>query len=130
MQSELLRQTFMRLDTDHDLTISLDELLASVQSDEVAQVMMRSMDVDGNGRIDYQEFCKGFERAMQLTGAMDETPESKEEIAKVRTLLQAAASPYLPPPSVRCLTPSLPCAGRPDQGEEIRRHLRPAAPSV
>ena len=95
---ELLRQTFQRLDTDHDLTISLSELIASVQDDNVAATMMQSMDVDGNGRIDFKEFCNGFDKATKLTGSIEEAdPASKEKVeaareersAKTKELLQS-----------------------------------------
>ena len=84
VQQEMLRQTFMRMDTDHDLTISLDELISAVQSDDVAHSMMRSMDSDNNGRIDFKEFCKGFEKAQALTGNFEEEEASPEELAAIR----------------------------------------------
>ncbi|GMI03250.1 hypothetical protein TrLO_g15012 [Triparma laevis f. longispina] len=95
---EILRQTFQRLDTDHDLTISLPELVASVQDDNVVAAMMRSMDADRNGRIDFKEFCNGFDKATKLTGSIEEAdPASKEKInaareersAKTNDLLQS-----------------------------------------
>ncbi|GMI13976.1 hypothetical protein TrVE_jg7424, partial [Triparma verrucosa] len=74
-----------RLDTDHDLTISLPELIASVQDDNVAAAIMRSMDVDGNGRIDLKEFCNGFDKATRLTGSIEEAdPASKEKLKAAR----------------------------------------------
>jgi len=57
-----LRETFVRLDENQDGTISMAELKASLeQSGPAAQQerlieLMKAMDLDGDGRIDYREF--------------------------------------------------------------------------
>lgn len=61
---EELKQLFLQLDTSKDGTLSIDELKAGVQqikgklkNSKIDYIdMMKSMDSDGNGVIDYTEF--------------------------------------------------------------------------
>ena len=61
---EELKQLFLQLDTSKDGTLSIDELKAGIKlikgklkTSKIDYVdMMKSMDQDGNGVIDYTEF--------------------------------------------------------------------------
>jgi len=83
-QYEILRKTFQAMDVNHDFAISKEELLNSVQNEDVAVSMMRSMDVNNDGKIDFKEFVAGFEKAQQLTGSVEEETRTAEEIKVIR----------------------------------------------
>ena len=82
----MLRKTFQALDTDHSLSLNYEKLLKSVGSAPAAASMMRSMDKNRDGKIDFLEFCEGFEKAQQLTGTIEEeeVQRSPEEVARLR----------------------------------------------
>jgi len=85
LQQEMLRKTFQALDVDYNFAISKNELLASVQDESVAIAMIRSMDANGDGVIDFKEFCDGFEKAQHLTSTIEEDTLTEDELQSIRS---------------------------------------------
>jgi len=69
-----LRDTFVRLDENHDGTISMSELKVALEQSGTAEQqqrlmeLMKGMDLDGDGRIDYREFVASSIEKQQYQG--------------------------------------------------------------
>lgn len=94
-QFELLRKTFQALDVDHDFSISKEELLRSVQSEDTAAAMLKSMDLNGDGKIDFKEFVQGFNKAQQLTGAIEDDTRTAAEVQTIQKQTKKATNDKL-----------------------------------
>lgn len=81
-----IRETFSAIDADSSGSISLDELCTAFKSagqtkkDEDVDDIMKKIDFDENGEINYTEF---------ISGALDRTLLCKENLWKVFKYLDA-----------------------------------------
>ena len=66
LKEERLYETFCALDKDHSGKLSIDEIkkVLEGENDEKIQKMLKSIDKNGDGQIDYNEFLDlmGFKR--------------------------------------------------------------------